>query len=170
MRANSVSYETRLIENSPEYSKDDPSSISIIYEFRFVSTIPSPSIYFCSINAMYDEGSVENKRPRMKDASAAVPVPVSVHSAQSLSPVFMILSGITNLLNSNFIELSQSISMHSDMLPQQITIRPKKKSVKRVEKKIESQSLMRMFNLITNVYDKSVSIRQLLRNNKIDLN
>ena len=169
--ANSVSYETRLIEDSPEYFKDDSSPTSIIYESRFASTISSSSIFFYSINAMYDEGFAENKRSRVKDASVSVPVSVPV-SAQNLSSVLMMLSEIANLLNPNTAEPSQSISLYfnSSTLPQQTVAKSKKKEIKRVEKKIEPQPLIEMFNLMTNVYDKSVSIRQLLKKNKIDLN
>ena len=115
---------------------------------------------------MYNEDSAENKRSRMKDSS------ISVFSTKRLSSVFMILSEIVNLLNSNATKSSQFISSYfiSSTLSQQTVVKFKKKDVKRVDKKIESQFLIEMFNFMTNVYNKSISIRQLLKKNKIDLN
>jgi hypothetical protein len=46
----------------------------------------------------------------------------------------------------------------------------KKKSQKRVEKKFESQSLVDMFDDALSVYEKSISVRQILKVNKIDIN
>lgn len=123
---------------------------------------------------MYNENFVENKKTRMKDLSTFavifVFVFIFVYFAQYLISILMTLLKVTNLLNSNIIELSQSLSMYFDILSQQIAIKSKQKSMKKVEKKIESQFLMKMFNLMTNVYDTLMLIRQLLRENKIDLN
>ena len=44
-----------------------------------------------------------------------------------------------------------------------------KKKQKKIDKKIESQSLIEMFNKFKKTYDKSISVRQIFRKNKIDL-
>lgn len=152
-----------MIEDSPGYSKDNPGPIPVTY--GSVSTIAPQSIYSYSVNAMYGEGSAEGKRARIEDPRAPVPV----LPAQTLPPVPMVLPGVANLLNPNAVGQSQPLPTYPGMLPQQVA-RPKKKGVKRVGKKTEPQPLVGMFNPMTNVYDKPVSIRQLLRENKVDLN
>ena len=49
------------------------------------------------------------------------------------------------------------------------TNRQKKKGVKKVGKKAEPQPLIGLFNDLTGNYDKPISIRSLLRSNKIDM-
>lgn len=49
------------------------------------------------------------------------------------------------------------------------TGKPKKKEQKKIEKKIEPQPLVSMFDELRNVYDQLISIRQVLKNNKVDL-
>jgi hypothetical protein len=45
----------------------------------------------------------------------------------------------------------------------------KKKSQKRVSKKSESQSLVEMFDDAADVYEKSISMRKILKDHKIDM-
>jgi hypothetical protein len=48
-------------------------------------------------------------------------------------------------------------------------IRSKRKSQKRVDKKMKMQSLVEMLNDITKIYDKSLLVRQILKHNKVDI-
>ncbi len=45
----------------------------------------------------------------------------------------------------------------------------KKKSQKRVEKKLNSQSLIELFDDAIDAYEKSISVRKILKNHKIDM-
>ena len=98
-----------------------------------------------TVNVNYDEDFNLNKRPHTEN--------------------FELISRISLQQDSSSVQqnqLSQSALAITDE-------RLKRKNQKRIDKKIESQSLVDLFNEFLNKYDSPIFIRQILKNNKMNI-
>ena len=110
-----------------------------------------------AVNALYDEKSETNKRSHVKK---------NTESKKSAFDRFESMTSIFFLSN----QQTSTQSIADQQFQFQIVDSKSKKSKKNQKrKKFESQSIIDMLNDASSKYDTTISIRQILQNNKINL-